>query len=163
MRRISCTAEERRTNSFSRRTMLQGVSYKVPATATVRRDHCKSRGNLGSRLTISNTWGQESPPLNMLALSRYAYFYWSFQTKKFFLFNVQLRDGSDSFSSQTSSKQHTLHLELYGSFILVINQLDAQNFCFTITLFHALHVLSTMCSSSGGQNCIIQPLVSSHL
>jgi len=25
-----------------------------------------------------------------------------------------------------------------------------------------LHVLSTMCSSSGGQNCIIQHLVSSH-
>ena len=25
-----------------------------------------------------------------------------------------------------------------------------------------LHVSSTMCSSSGGQNCIIQPLVSSH-
>ena len=25
-----------------------------------------------------------------------------------------------------------------------------------------LHVASTMCSSSGGQNCIIQPLVSSH-
>jgi len=26
-----------------------------------------------------------------------------------------------------------------------------------------LHVSSTMCSSSGGQNCIIQPLVSLHL
>jgi len=26
----------------------------------------------------------------------------------------------------------------------------------------SLHVSSTMCSSSGGQNCIIQPLVSSH-
>ena len=31
--------------------------------------------------------------------------------------------------------------------------------CFTINLFH---VSSTMCSSSGGQNCIIQHLVSSH-
>jgi len=28
--------------------------------------------------------------------------------------------------------------------------------------FMPLHVSSTMCSSSGGQNCIIQPLVSSH-
>ena len=25
-----------------------------------------------------------------------------------------------------------------------------------------LHVSSTMCSSSGGQNCVIQPLISSH-
>jgi len=25
-----------------------------------------------------------------------------------------------------------------------------------------LHVSSTMCSSSGGQNCITQPLVTSH-
>jgi len=29
--------------------------------------------------------------------------------------------------------------------------------------FMPLHVSSIMCSSSGGQNCIIQPLVSSHL
>ena len=115
-------------------------------------------------------------------------------------------------------------------YILVINQLDAQIFCFTLSLFHAstcfehhvlivrrselyytasdiikpigvmipdlymfrapcahrqevrivlysiwyhhtyrcddtrsLHVSSTMCSSSGGQNCILQHLVSSHL
>jgi len=45
--------------------------------------------------------------------------------------------------------------------MLVINQLDAQNFCFAISLFHACSCF--MCSSSGGQNCIIQPLVSSHL
>jgi len=48
-------------------------------------------------------------------------------------------------------------------FISVINQLDAQNFCFTIRLFHASTCFEHMCSSSGGQNCIIQPLVSSHL
>jgi len=81
-------------------------------------------------------------------------------------------------------------------FILVINQLDAQNVFYNVFLFRAstcfeqhvlivrrsklyytasgiitptgvmipeaLHVSSTMCSSSGGQNCIIQPLVSSH-
>jgi len=46
---------------------------------------------------------------------------------------------------------------------LVINQLDTQNFCFKISLFHASTCFEHMCSSSGGQNCIIQPLVSSHL
>ena len=38
-------------------------------------------------------------------------------------------------------------------FISVINQLDAQNFCFTISLFHASTCFEHMCSSSGGQNC----------
>ena len=54
----------------------------------------------------------------------------------------------------------TVHLSI---FISVINQLDAQNFCFTISLFHASTCFEHMCSSSGGQNCITQPLVSSHL
>jgi len=54
----------------------------------------------------------------------------------------------------------TMHL---GIFISVINQLDAQNFCFTVSLFHASTCFKLMCSSSGGQNCITQPLVSSHL
>ena len=54
----------------------------------------------------------------------------------------------------------TVHLSI---FISVINQLDAQNFCFTISLFHASTCFEQMCSSSGGQNCITQPLVSSHL
>ena len=48
-------------------------------------------------------------------------------------------------------------------FISVINQLGAQNFCFTISLFHASTCFEHMWSSSGGQNCITQPLVSSHL
>ena len=51
----------------------------------------------------------------------------------------------------------------YTVFISVINLLDAQNFCFTISLFHASTCFEHMCSSSGGQNCITQPLVSSHL
>jgi len=38
-----------------------------------------------------------------------------------------------------------------------------QNFCFTISLFHASTCFEHMCSSSGGQNYITQPLVSSHL
>jgi len=54
----------------------------------------------------------------------------------------------------------TMHLSI---FILIINQLDAQSFFDNKFHFMPLHVSSTMCSSSGGQNCIIQPLVSSHL
>ena len=53
----------------------------------------------------------------------------------------------------------TVHLSI---FISVINQLDAQNFCFTVSLFHASICFEHMFSSSGGQNCITLPLVSSH-
>jgi len=45
----------------------------------------------------------------------------------------------------------TVHL---GMFTSVINQLDAHNFCFTTSLFHASTCFEHMCSSSGGQNCI---------
>jgi len=48
-------------------------------------------------------------------------------------------------------------------FISVINQLNAQNFCFTVTLFHASTCFEHIYSSSGGQNYITQPLVSSHV
>jgi len=41
----------------------------------------------------------------------------------------------------------TVHLSV---FIAVINQIDAQNFCFTISLFHAYTCFEHMCSSSGG-------------
>ena len=44
---------------------------------------------------------------------------------------------------------------------LNINQLDALNFI--ISLFQASTCFEHMCSSSGGQNCILQSLVSSHL
>jgi hypothetical protein len=44
---------------------------------------------------------------------------------------------------------------------LNINQLDALNFI--MNLFQASTCFEHMCSSSGGQNCTIQPLVSSHL
>ena len=43
---------------------------------------------------------------------------------------------------------------------LNINQLDALNFI--MSLFHASTCFEHMRSSSGGQNCTIQPLVSSH-
>ena len=52
---------------------------------------------------------------------------------------------------------------LMNDFISVINQLDAQNFCFTISLFRASTCFEHMYSSSGGKNCITQPLESSHL
>ena len=90
------------------------------------------------------------------------------------------------------------HIHEHGIFILVANQLDAQNMFYSkfiscLYMFRAprahrqevkivlysvwyhhtyrcddtrgmpLHVSSTTCSSSGGQNCIIQPLVSLHL
>ena len=42
-----------------------------------------------------------------------------------------------------------------------INQLDALNFL--ISLFQTSTCFEHMCSSSGGQNCIIQSLVSSHV
>jgi len=44
---------------------------------------------------------------------------------------------------------------------LNINQLDALNFL--MSLFSASTCFEHMCSSSEGQNCTIQPLVSSHL
>ena len=54
----------------------------------------------------------------------------------------------------------TVHLSI---FISVINRLDAQNFCFTISLFHASTCFKHMCSSSGGQNCITQPPDDEHM
>jgi len=57
-----------------------------------------------------------------------------------------------------------LKLLIYLSiFISVINQVDAQNFCFTISLFHVSTCFEHVCLSSGGQKCITQLLVSSHL
>jgi len=44
---------------------------------------------------------------------------------------------------------------------LNINQLDALNFIMSI--FYASTCFKHKCSSSGSQNCTIQPLVSSHL
>jgi len=46
----------------------------------------------------------------------------------------------------------TVHLSIFTS---VINQLDAQNFYFTISLFRASTCFEHMCSSSGG---IITPI-----
>ena len=52
--------------------------------------------------------------------------------------------------------------ELCGLFVFVnINQLDALNFI--ISLFQASTCFEHTCSSSRGQNCSIQSLVSSHL
>ena len=50
---------------------------------------------------------------------------------------------------------------LQWNIYLNIKQLDALNFI--MSLFRASTCFEHMCSSSGGQNCTIQPLVSSHL
>jgi len=57
----------------------------------------------------------------------------------------------------------TITADMIQIFISVINQFEVHNFCFTIILFHASTCFEHMCSSSGGQNCITQPLVLSHL
>jgi len=41
-------------------------------------------------------------------------------------------------------------------FVSVINQLDAQNVCFTVSLFHASICFEHLCSSSGGQEVIYE-------
>ena len=53
----------------------------------------------------------------------------------------------------------TVRLNIY--IFININQLDALNFI--IRLFQASTCFEHMCSSSGGQNCTIHSLVSSHL
>ena len=66
--------------------------------------------------------------------------------------------------SKQKLRQHSPPLTLYPNKVhiyLNINQLDALNFI--MSLFQASTCFEHMCSSSGGQNCIIQPLVSSHL
>jgi len=54
-------------------------------------------------------------------------------------------------------------VQISETFISVIDQLDAQSFCFTISVFHASTCFEHMCSSPRGKNCITQPLISSHL
>ena len=56
---------------------------------------------------------------------------------------------------------HISLAQLIGKFFLNINQFEALNFI--ISLFQASTCFEHMCSSSGGQNCIIQSLVSSDL
>jgi len=53
------------------------------------------------------------------------------------------------------SPWYNLNTRISGSFISVINQLDVQNFCFKMSLFHASACFEQVCSSSEGQNCII--------
>ena len=65
---------------------------------------------------------------------------------------------------QSYKKKHVnkvlLSQKTYYYLYLNINQLHALNFI--MSLFHASTCFEHMCSSSGGQNCTIQPLVSSH-
>jgi fructose-1,6-bisphosphatase/sedoheptulose 1,7-bisphosphatase-like protein len=55
---------------------------------------------------------------------------------------------------------HVTDKERHVTLILAINQLNAQVLLLQKVYYAPLHVSSTMCSSSGGQNCIIQHLVS---
>ena len=68
------------------------------------------------------------------------------------------------FSKITMVARTFLNVTLYVhclSLLININQLDVLNFI--ISLFQASTCFEHMCSSSGGQNCIIQSLVLSHL
>ena len=73
---------------------------------------------------------------------------------------LKTRNDIGKVSSSDFDVLLTVHLSI---FISVTNQIDAHNFCFTISLFHASKCFEHMCSSPGGQNIITQPLVSSHL
>jgi hypothetical protein len=53
--------------------------------------------------------------------------------------------------------------KIYISAAKMLTNLMHKIFCFTIRLFHASTCSEYVCSSSGGQNCITQPLVSSQL
>ena len=66
--------------------------------------------------------------------------------------------GRDGVGRKINRSEWRQNLE-YNSFIN-INQLDALNFL--ISLFQASTCFEHMCSSSGGQNCITQSLVSSN-
>ena len=83
----------------------------------------------------------------------------SVQTNKF----CKERATYPNYSGNTTQRFDVLLTAHLSIFISLFNQLHAQNFCFTISLFLASTCFKHMCSSSGGQNCITQPLVSSHL
>ena len=74
----------------------------------------------------------------------------------------KLRSYTQGCAVKLQFQGNEIYLNLNTTFISVINQLDAQNFCFTVSLFHASTCFEQMCSSSGGQKFITQPLESSH-
>ena len=61
------------------------------------------------------------------------------------------------------SKSKEKNAEGTVNIILAIDQLNTQILFFQYVYYIPLHVSSTMCSSSGGKNCIIQHPISSHL
>jgi len=56
-----------------------------------------------------------------------------------------------------------LIIRLYMFRALCAHHQEVRIVLYSIWYHHTYGWPSTMCSSSGGQNCIIQPLVSSHL
>ena len=61
----------------------------------------------------------------------------------------------------TKVNYFTTELTVHQYLFINIKQLDALNFI--ISLFQPCTCYEYMCSSSGGQNCILQSLVSSHI
>jgi len=102
------------------------------------------RINVKARMKLSHqnsgVWPTNTTTFNCTAI----------QGAKYFSFLETRPSSFGSFLSKLST-------EIY----LNINQLDALNF--VMSLFHASTCFEHTCSSSGGQNCTIQPLVSSHL
>ena len=76
---------------------------------------------------------------------------------------ITINKQRDSFRAQQVFPAFFLYFADHASqyIYLNINQLDALNFI--MSLFHASTYLEHKCSSSGGQNCTIQSLVSSHV
>jgi hypothetical protein len=62
---------------------------------------------------------------------------------KVLVWNLKLVDESNIYIFFNFDVLLTVHLSI---FISVINQLDAQNFCFTISLFHPFTCFEHMCS-----------------
>ena len=120
-----------------------------------------------SFLFVSDIWWVWEKPVKYLYLREYVLLVKSCELIHYeFLrdwskaIHVQVLDklwGFQEFES-TRISRHSVHVyRIY----LNINQIDALNFI--MSLFHAPTYFEHMCSSSGGQNCTIECLASSHL
>ena len=89
------------------------------------------------------------------------YIYIVFNNLKFTLKHLKRYYTFRSSSGSILCSFLKLQFKRLSDLFLNINQLDALSF--KISLFQASTCFEHMCSSSGAQNCIIQPLVSPHL
>jgi len=140
-----------KTNSFR-------VSYECKGTSMI----CTAcMHHTVSPSTKTKFWVKWYRPIDTNTV-RYSLYKYNIQcfllaVKLYNVMKVVLREIT--LEKQRRHKSGTLNLV----FISVINQFDVKDFCFTKSLFHASTCFEHMWSSSGGQNCITQPLVSSHL